>query len=469
MGGKETLIKSVVQGVPTFAMACFLLPKNICDKLDSLTRNFWWKGNPEDKGICWVSWDNLGKAKEQGGMGFRNHRAFNEAMLARQSWRLLMNKDAYWARFLKGIYFPYTSFLKASRGGKASWAWLSLLHGRSLLLKGLRWQVQDGASIDFWGEAWIPSIPNFKIPVEKPSNSNISTVADVINNQLGKWDVHKLSSCLPKEVVDAIVAIPLPMVRRGDQLVWHYNSNGCYSVKSGYHIAHQFHLEEQKEKPESSFKLKKDAWKILWKMKIPNKVKNFWWRACKNVLATKENLFKRKCARDRLCPICENETETVEHMIFWCPWAKAVWFGCNIKPFDNLGGNASISKWIANMVEQLSTSEATNFMGKVANTAWQIWKARNDSVFNKVRVNPQNTINSILHFERELFQSLEISNVQMDNPQIQETQSSWRAPDMGKFKVNCDVAIPKSSNISKISVVLRNREGRIVDGLTKTI
>lgn len=51
LGGKETLIKSVVQGIPTYAMAYFLLPKSICDKLNALSRNFWWKGDPADKGI----------------------------------------------------------------------------------------------------------------------------------------------------------------------------------------------------------------------------------------------------------------------------------------------------------------------------------------------------------------------------------------------------------------------------------
>lgn len=466
LGGKEILIKSVVQGIPTFAMACFLLPKNLCDKLDTLTRSFWWKGNPDDRKICWVSWDNLGKSKNQGGLGFRNHRAFNEAMLARQSWRLLMNRDAYWARFIKGIYFPNTSFLKAARGGKASWAWMSLLHGRNLLLKGLRWQVNDGKSIDFWGDAWVPSLPNFKIPSEKPPNTDICLVVDVINSS---WDVQKLSSCLPQEVVEAIISIPLPMVQRNDQFVWHYNANGCYSAKSGYHIVHQNQMENHKDKPESSFKLKKEEWKMLWKMKTPNKVKNFWWKACKNALATKENLFKRRCAHDRLCPICEIETESIEHMLFWCSWAKSVWFGCNIKPFGELEGNASITKWVANMVEQLPTAKATVFMEKVANIAWQIWKKRNDFVFNKVKANPLSTINSILHFEKEWSQSLEFSTVQMDNPQIQEEQSNWRAPNMGKFKANCYVAIPKSGNMGQIFVVIRDRKGRIVDGLTKTI
>lgn len=53
LAGEETLIKSVVQEIPTYAMACFLLPKSQCDKLNSLTPNFGRKGNPEDRGICW--------------------------------------------------------------------------------------------------------------------------------------------------------------------------------------------------------------------------------------------------------------------------------------------------------------------------------------------------------------------------------------------------------------------------------
>ncbi|KAH7853483.1 hypothetical protein Vadar_002984 [Vaccinium darrowii] len=96
-------------------------------------------------------------------------------------------------------------------------------------------------------------------------------------------------------------------------------------------------------------------------------------------------------------------------------------------------------------------------------------KARNDFVFNKVKVNPLNTIASILHSEMEFLKSLEILNVHVDNPQNQEKLSTWRAPDKGKFKVNCDVAITNYGHTSKASVVLRNWKGKLMDGMAKSI
>lgn len=95
--GKETLIKSVVQAIRSYAMSCFELPQGFCTKLNSFVQNFWWKGDPENQGIHWANLDSLSAPKGQGGMGFRDFSDFNQALLAKESWRLLMNPNSFWA------------------------------------------------------------------------------------------------------------------------------------------------------------------------------------------------------------------------------------------------------------------------------------------------------------------------------------------------------------------------------------
>jgi hypothetical protein len=40
VGGKEILIKSVAQAVPTFSMSCFKLPRGLCEHINQMLRNF---------------------------------------------------------------------------------------------------------------------------------------------------------------------------------------------------------------------------------------------------------------------------------------------------------------------------------------------------------------------------------------------------------------------------------------------
>jgi hypothetical protein len=67
------------------------------------------------------------------------------------------------------------------------------------------------------------------------------------------------------------------------------------------------------------------------------------WRACQNILPTKDNLVKRKIIQDPFCPICGLEQEISFHILWDCPSARDVW-GVNLRVFQNrfqLGLNLS--------------------------------------------------------------------------------------------------------------------------------
>lgn len=70
MGGKEVVIKSIVQAIPTYAMSCFRLPKRILSQFSSLCANFWWGDSNGKRKIHWRRWDRLCLPKEGGGLNF---------------------------------------------------------------------------------------------------------------------------------------------------------------------------------------------------------------------------------------------------------------------------------------------------------------------------------------------------------------------------------------------------------------
>lgn len=85
----------------------------------------------------WQAWDKMSISKFRGGMGFRNLELFNDAMLAKQAWRILVNPDSLCARVLRGRYFPDGNFLQATCPANASATWKAICKARDALRKGL--------------------------------------------------------------------------------------------------------------------------------------------------------------------------------------------------------------------------------------------------------------------------------------------------------------------------------------------
>ncbi|KAL0412200.1 UNVERIFIED_CONTAM: putative mitochondrial protein, partial [Sesamum latifolium] len=172
--GKVTLIKSVIQSIPTFVMSFFRLPTNICGKIETL--------------------------------------------LAKQFWRIATNPDCLLSKVLKSKYFPETDVFEAQVRPLSSATWRGILETRPVVVGGSRWQVGSSKDIHIWSNRWLPRLDTFRVLTAPHTLPMDTMVAELLEDEGNGWNVELVSSIFIKEDVDCILSIPLPADRGRDVL-----------------------------------------------------------------------------------------------------------------------------------------------------------------------------------------------------------------------------------------------------------
>ena len=174
--------------------------------------------------MAWLSWKKMVVPKSMGGMGFRDMRAFNQALLAKQAWRLLDCPDSLCARLLRAKYYPHGNLLDTVFPTSSSPVWKGIVHGLELVKKGIIWRVGDGTLIRTWRDAWIPRGHNLR-PVTPKGNCRLHWVADFIDEH-GAWKEQLMREHFWDLDVCEILKIRTSPRNKQDFLAWFLERSG---------------------------------------------------------------------------------------------------------------------------------------------------------------------------------------------------------------------------------------------------
>lgn len=264
--------------------------------------------------------------KEEGGLGFHEIQKFNDALLAKQLWRILTQPNLLMFRVLRAKYFPTGGLLKAEATNNASWLWKCWMGAKYVLEMGLRCQVGDGRSIRVWEVPWLHNVPKFIPQPKQPKGLQVTWARELMTSNGKEWNADLLLNQFSQKEAATIRTIPISQVGNKDMLVWNFNLKGAYTVQSAYH---QLQLRDgqrlQQAESSSGPELEKRMWKRTWSMQIKGKLKNFIWRCFHNVLPTRTQLAKKGFHGDLTCPMCGEGDEQLEHLFFNCRRARIVW------------------------------------------------------------------------------------------------------------------------------------------------
>ncbi|KAL5126150.1 putative ribonuclease H protein [Glycine soja] len=268
----------------------------------------------------------------------------------------------------------------------------------NILTTNLRWKVGNGAKVKFWLDKWRGD--DLTLKDKYPALFQISLHQDATINLMGqvadnRWDWrfqwrrnlfdHEIDSMavFMEDIADVHIH-PSSM----DSLIWRADNTGSYSTKSAYNLlmADSTNLAED------------TVLRSMWNLKIPPRASAFSWRLFKNRLPTKVNLRRRQVALSSYrCPLCDEEEETVDHIMFSCTSTRSLWWEVlswvsRVGPFPTDPKSHFI---------QFSHWNSKRHLDKRWEVLWialsmTIWKHRNSVVFKNHIFSPEKVMDEAL-------------------------------------------------------------------------
>lgn len=309
--------------------------------------------------------------KDQGGLGILDLELQNKCLLGNWLFKLI-NEDGMWQNVLRKKYLKYKTITQVEQMPGDSHLWFGLMKAKYDFLRLGKFNLGDGSQVRFWEDTWYNNIPFCELypnlynivrkksaTVSKVLGSNPLNVAfrrSLVGNNLIAW--HQLvATVMNTQLMD-----------RRDIFRWSLSQDGRFTVSSMYKMLIAPNVTRHKH--------------IIWKLKIPLKIKIFMWYLVKGVVLTKDNLAKQQWNGSLKCAFCDFD-ESINHLLFDCQMSRFIWRIVQIS--FNISPPKSINHIFNDRLFGVNKNLRNKILVGTCTLCWAIWLSRNDMVFNNAR------------------------------------------------------------------------------------
>ncbi|GJR17489.1 RNA-directed DNA polymerase, eukaryota, reverse transcriptase zinc-binding domain protein [Tanacetum coccineum] len=383
IGGRLTLLKSVLGSMPIFHMSIFKVPSSILKSLESIRSRFFNGQDPKSNKASWVKWNKVLTPKDKGGLGVSSLFALNRGLMLKWVWRFYSQKCSLWTKVIKAIYGEDGNLNKDVSGGVRT-CWTSIVHevrvlqGRGINVADyIRLKLGNGENTRFWVDNWyeggvIKELFPRMFALELNKNATVSSKlnASSLDNSFRR----KARSGIEEMQLNSLAEISrmTTLVPCEDRYVWTLESDGVFSVAS-----------IRKEIDGNRFQ--DVSLPTRWVKSVPIKVNIIAWKVKSNALPTRFNISRRGMDIDSIvCPICNAGVESTNHIFFQCVVVRQImrkissWWNIDYSDVN------SYEEWQVWLVSIRIQSKLKGVLeGVYYGLWWYMWNFRNKLLFDK--------------------------------------------------------------------------------------
>ncbi|GKB59638.1 RNA-directed DNA polymerase, eukaryota, reverse transcriptase zinc-binding domain protein [Tanacetum coccineum] len=333
IGGRLTLLKSVLGSIPIFYMSIFRVPSSVLHKLESIRRQFFNGHECGSSKASWVKWNYVLADKVNGGLGVSSLFALNRGLMTKWLWKFYDQKNCLWSKVIRAIHGNDGNIGLIRNTGVRS-CWLSIVKEVKELQKQgvnvldcLSLKLGNGESTSFWHDNWSgvgvakDIFPRLFALEDRKEVSVRAKLNDLCLDRSFRRPVRGGVEQVQLDTLVNLVSL-VNLTPMADRWAWSLEGSGDFSVASIRKVI-------------DANRLKSDSSKTRWVKFVPIKINVFAWKIKMDALPSRLNITRRGIDIQSItCPICDDGIETTEHLFFRCQMANQI--ACKIATWWNL-------------------------------------------------------------------------------------------------------------------------------------